>query len=82
MSVLHLQLEYAEQLKERFELYVLLCGIAKSSKLVNQLKWIKGAPKMINNNTDILSVFTMLLGLSGIKVTKLRNSADDRRMLF
>lgn len=31
-----------------------------------------------NNNPDTLSVFTTLLGLPDIKVTEIRNSADDR----
>jgi transposase len=33
---------------------------------------------MINHNTDTLSVFTILLGLSDIQVTEIRNSTDDR----
>lgn len=33
---------------------------------------------MVSNSPDTLSVFTTLLGLSDIKVTEIRNSADDR----
>ena len=33
-----------------------------------------------NNNPDTLSVFTMLLALSDIKVTEIRHSADDRKV--